>query len=79
MKQYTITQKEYDSIEKRIHFLDVIQEGIWDACQSKADDINLGFKLGQLWSMAVDEGNNLRDVMTAIYELEKEKNLNKQQ
>jgi hypothetical protein len=45
---------------------------IYDLCQQKKDDINIGFELGMIWSMIMDQDKKYVDIFYSIFESNKE-------
>lgn len=73
MKHWTIKDEDYGKIQEQSQFLQTLQEMIYDLCQQKKDDINIGFELGQIWSMVIDQDKKYDAIFHSIFEYNKDK------
>ena len=72
MKNWIVKDEDYGKIQEQAQFLQTLQEMIYDLCQQKKDDINVGFELGMIWSMIMDQDKKYVDIFYSIYETNKE-------
>jgi hypothetical protein len=72
MKNWIVKDEDYGKIQEQSQFLQTLQEMIYDLCQQKKDDINIGFELGMIWSMIMDQDKKYVDIFYSIYETNKE-------
>lgn len=72
MKNWIVKDEDYGKIQEQAQFLQTLQEMIYDLCQQKKDDINIGFELGMIWSMIMDQDKKYVDIFYSIYETNKE-------
>ena len=73
MKNWIVKDEDYGKIQEQSQFLQVLQEMIYDLCQQKKDDINIGFQLGQMWSMVIDQDKKYDAIFHSIFESNKDK------
>lgn len=72
MKHWTIKDEDYGKIQEQAQFLQTLQEMIYDLCQQKKEDINVGFELGMMWSMIMDQDKKYVDIFYSVFETNKE-------
>lgn len=73
MKNWTVKDEDYGKIQEQAQFLQTLQEMIYDLCQQKKEDINVGFELGIMWSMIMDQDKKYVDIFYSVFESNKEK------
>lgn len=73
MKNWTVKDEDYGKIQEQAQFLQTLQEMIYDLCQQKKEDINIGFELGMMWSMIMDQDKKYVDIFYSVFETNKEK------
>ena len=73
MKNWIVKDEDYGKIQEQSQFLQTLQEMIYDLCQQKKDDINIGFELGQIWSMVIDQDKKYDAIFHSIFESNKDK------
>ena len=73
MKNWIVKDEDYGKIQEQAQFLQTLQEMIYDLCQQKKEDINIGFELGMMWSMIMEQDKKYVDIFYSVFESNKEK------
>ena len=73
MKNWIVKDEDYGKIQEQSQFLQTLQEMIYELCQQKKDDINIGFELGNIWSMIIEQDREYDAIFHSSFEYNKDK------